>query len=334
VFAAIFLYLLYVVSAQTLLERASTSSILQTNLDEEAQSMLRERDAQTTEEDEADIALASYEPEGGDKPSKSLVTISLRGSLLHLKKECGLLGSFRALPAQIFAFFCSQAVFFAFGGASPLSQVAYSLLRGHDIDSNSFAFSPIASLAMVSIRLIFIPCDVIITRQIIGKPDNSNLLSLSKHLVQQCKIADFAPIIFPTLCSLVFSMMMDNTRAWLHFEFFSGSPTALSVALACLTNIIYMFTYFIMAPIQTLQLRSHLNVISRLPKFAPLIHTQRSYAGIGQELINLIQEERKISSTWYGRFLRWYKIWLYSGFLMFMTLLVVLPLALYVRQAA
>ncbi|ORY84213.1 hypothetical protein BCR37DRAFT_391818 [Protomyces lactucae-debilis] len=328
-----FMYPLYVISIHTLVEKPANAATGAAQLDEEgaqnnAQSKHKFSNTRgASNEDDNDAfyaddraALLQEDFAAEGEGSTIFVTASIRTAWDNLLKHCGKFGAFRALPALLCYTFISELLFAGLGGVRPTIQVARRM-RSTDPKGCEYNFALAAYLVSVIVRLLLIPLDVVITRQIVSKPDNTNFVGLCKTVLTTFKPADFSPIIVPTLVSMLLSSGLDNLRAQLHFTLSSDPDSGWQALVGLLVNLLCISFYFFIAAIQALVYRSHMTIIARMPPASPLIRMPTSFAGIGQELLNLIQEERQISSFALGRFWRYFKIVFFAGLLTFVGVL-------------
>lgn len=238
-------------------------------------------------------------------------------------KTAGIRGLFRGFTASLVYGLIHELLFAALGGRHPSAQLM-SRVTSEDPSAVHFIFSPMLILLMVITKLILIPLDVVITRQILGRPDSTTFIGHFKALVSDVGMKALLPIVVPQILNSSVPMLLQDLSTWLHFLYLR--ETAVQPGWYAFFAIIEVFwrlsTFvFIQAPLTSVLFRAQTSVIAHLPKFESFIPYPVSYVSPLAELKQIVEEEQYITGTWYGRYLRHFKIVLMVGALTFVAVL-------------
>lgn len=251
---------------------------------------------------------------------RSMQTRSFFSAWANLKTS-GVRGHFRAFPAQLIYFLCHELLFGLLGGVHPGVQLL-NRVQSDDPSGVSFSFSPLLIVIMVLVKILLIPLDVIITRQIIGKPDKNTWFGLLYSLLSGVGLKALSPIILPQLLSSAIPLLLQNLTTWLHFLYLRETTVhpGYYALFAILELCWQLFTLsFIVTPLTAVLYRAQTSVISHMPEFDAFISYPASYISPLAELKQIVEEEQELTSTWYGRYLRSFKVVVCTSVMVFLV---------------
>ena len=244
-------------------------------------------------------------------------------------RSCGNRGLLRAIPAQLVYMIAHELILAALGGVHPVMQLM-TRITSSDPTGTRFTFSPLIILSMVVVKgVILLPLDIVITRQIIGLPDEFSWLSHLKILISTVGLRALTPLILPQVLLASVPVLLRNLNAYLHFLVLRETTVqpgwyAFFGMLEVLWQIASLI--FVVAPLQAVVYRAHTSVIAHMPAFSSFISYPNSYISPLAELHQIVEEERDISGTWYGRYTRFFKVLAVASTLMVVVLSLVLGL--------
>lgn len=247
----------------------------------------------------------------------SLRTRSICSALANLVNSAGLFGLFRAIPAQLCYLVIHDALCYCLRGGHPVTQI---LSRTIYVDRR-YNFSPALIIATVLIKIILIPVDLVITRQIIGKPDKTTFIGLCRSVVNDLGIIGLAPMILPQILCYLVPTLLHNLATWLHFllleDFAAIHPGWLAlIALFELCWQIFVLV-FVSAPLALVLYQAHASGIAMLPPFDAFVSFSPSYKSPIAALRSISAEERNLGLTWHSRYLRYARVVALSSVLVF-----------------
>lgn len=240
-------------------------------------------------------------------------------------RTAGIRGLSRAFTASIFYTLIHELLFAALGGQHPSAQLM-ARVTSEDPSTIHFMFSPMLIVIMVLTKVLLIPLDVVITRQILGRPDPISFIGHFKTLISSVGMKALIPIVLPQVLQSCVPMLLQDLSTWLHFLYLRETAVQPGwYAFFAIVEIVWrLLTFvFIQAPLTSVLYRAQTSVIAHLPKFDSFIPFPDSYVSPLAELKQIVEEEQYITGTWYGRYLRHFKIVLMVGITMFFAFLLV-----------
>lgn len=279
-------------------------------------------------DDETDVAGPSHPHIGTQTDQKyqitDLHTRNLFTAWANLR-TAGLRGLSRAFTASIVYTLIHELLFAALGGRHPSAQLM-DRVTSEDPSTIHFMFSPILIIIMVFTKVLLIPLDVVITRQILGKPDSISFVGHFKSLISTVGMKALLPIVLPQILQSCVPMLLQDLSTWLHFLYLRETAVQPGwYAFFAIVEVVWrLLTFiFIQAPLTSVLYRAQTSVIAHLPKFESFVPYPTSYISPLSELKQIVEEEHYITGTWYGRYMRHFKIVLLVGIVMFFAILLV-----------
>lgn len=264
---------------------------------------------------------SSHEEESSPLAILTMHTRSVLAGWSNLR-SFGVLGLFRALPAQIVYTCIYESLFLLFGGLHPLMQLL-SRLHSEDPSRVSFVFSPLLMAAMMVLKVFMIPMKLVVLRQVLGKPDSTTWVGHLKVLISQVGLTPMVVIIVPQILQSGVPLLLQNLNTFLHFLYLQETVVEPGwyAFFAVLEFVWQIFSYiFIVAPLNAVLYRAQCSVIAHMPKFDALVAYPISYISPLAELKQIVEEEMHISGTWYGRYWRSFKVIVTSSIILFVLL--------------
>ena len=240
---------------------------------------------------------------------KLLHTRSIRTTLQNLK-SVGLKGWFRAIPCQILYVMIHESLWLFLGGLHPTIQLM-DRVRGDNQTTLRIFLKPVSILSMILLDVLLIPLDIVITRQLIGKPDAETALGHIWGLVTDVKLSHLLPIVFPQLLCSSLPALLQRVPNYLHYQYLEATldepgPLIFFTIIAWLWQC--LSCVLIEAPLQACLYRAQTSAIARLPRFESFIECSSHYSSPIASLKEISESERQLTGTWYGRYTRYFVV--------------------------
>lgn len=281
-------------------------------------------------EDPVDVPQTVSSDTEGPRAIHSMQTRSFLSAWRNLQ-SAGLKGLFRAVSAQIIYALVYQSLFLLFGGLHPVMQLM-NRIQSEDPADIKFSFSPILLVLMVLLKVAMIPLGLVVTRQIIGKPDGTSWVGHLRILISSVGIKSMLPLVLPQVLRSGVPLLLQNLSTFLHFLYLQETVVEPGwyAFFAILELAWQLFSaVFIVIPLEAVLYRAQTSVIAHMPNFDAFVGFPTSYISPIAELKQIIEEEMYISNTWYGRYFRSFRVIVVSTIMLFVVLLVaIIPVAL------
>lgn len=234
--------------------------------------------------------------------------------------------AFRALPAQAAYLLIYEATFIALGGSHTIMQILTNMA---DETSGTIhnQFSPLLIIGMVTMQVVLLPLDITITRQIIGEPDDLNLLDHLRCILFSVGGRALIPLIIPQVLHVLLSMLLQYLNLSLHKLYVEEYIDHLAVhVFLAITEIFWRLCTFMLfvVPVQAVLYRAESSFINIMPPFSSRIAYAATYTSLLQELRQIGEEELIVSGTRYGKYLRFFKVLLCISVILTITFAIVL----------
>ncbi|CCG82743.1 protein of unknown function [Taphrina deformans PYCC 5710] len=310
--AALFTYPIQLILVHTLVETPFDAAQISASAHYEVAPTKDDFDV-PDEVDERDLepptSGSSHEDGTSERAIKSMHTRSILTAWANLQ-SVGFKGLFRAVPAQVVYTMTHELLFVMLGGMHPVMQLL-NRLQSEDPANVKFSFSPLLIFTIILSKVLLIPLGLVVMRQIIGKPDGSTWWGHLKTLVSTIGVKAMLPIVVPQVLKSGIPLLLQNATTFLHFLYLQETVVEPGwYAFFAILELVWQLfmLIFIISPLQAVLYRAQTSVLAHMPKFDAFVPFPTSYISPLAELKQIVEEERYISGTWYGRYLRAFRV--------------------------